>query len=233
MSKILKSQSGIVPVFEAILLVLVLAVLGFAGYRVYAEKYTAPKPADQKVAKKATPTPTPQATPNPYTGWKSYTLKYEKMTFKYPSDLTVQDTSMATTAADNVTPGMDRVRLVGSGGFVLSIQTGLDGIGGGCPECTIDYHEPIVIVGNQLKLNYVNSGNGLISSIAVAKLDNDFIGGFDSKNINIVGSTNRPATLVSMSFKDANDTAVGKPLATYKTEHFVTEGKLVLQSASY
>jgi hypothetical protein len=128
---------------------------------------------------------------------------------------------------------MDRVKLVGSGGFTVSIQTGLSALGGGCPECKIDYQEPITVVGNKLKLNYVNSGSGLITSIAVAKLDNDFIGGFDSKNISIVGSANHPATLISMSFKDSNDSGIGKPLATYKAEHFVVEAKLVLQSMSY
>lgn len=178
--------------------------------------------------------PTQTTKSDPYTGWKTYTTKYDKMTFKYPTDMVVTDTSHATVAGeDNVTPGVDTVKISGSTGFTISIQAGLDGIGGGCPECQAKFSDPVTIAGKAFYMNYIDSGSGNIQNIAVASDQTSFIGNLGTHNIVITGTTNKAGTIVSGSFRDASDNIVGKSLTEYKADHFIAEFKLLLQSISY
>jgi outer membrane murein-binding lipoprotein Lpp len=55
------------------------------------------------------------ATPNPYAGWGSYTLKQEKLSFKYPSSWTLKDMSDSND---------DYVLLNGTNGYEMEIGAG-------------------------------------------------------------------------------------------------------------
>lgn len=220
-----------------LLIVVIIGVISGAGWFVYNSHKNANNSANStnkstdsaKAADKAVT----KSAPDPYDGWKTYTTTYEKMSFKYPTDLTIADTSHASVASqDNVTPGMDTLKLTGTGGFAISIQTGLEGIGAGCPECTIDFSDPVTLAGANYYINYVNSGDGKISSVTVSKITNDFVGGVDGKTIVITGTTNKAATLISAAFHNG-DIIIGKTLEQYKADHFVSEFKLLVQSISY
>ncbi len=65
------------------------------------------------------------ATVNPYAGWKTYTLKYEKLTFQYPSAWTIDDE----TGSQGLTTNADSVILTASDGYQVSIDDGWDGSG--------------------------------------------------------------------------------------------------------
>lgn len=70
---ILKDQRGIAPVLELFLVIAVIGVLGFAGWRVYQARQD--KPAATTTETKA----------DPYAGWKTYSSTKAKFSFKYPS----------------------------------------------------------------------------------------------------------------------------------------------------
>jgi len=113
------NQSGFGAV-EALLLILVLAVIGFAGFYVWhSQKKTAP------AATVTTSSDSKATTNDVYAGWKSYSLKYEKLSFKYPAAWTAQDI----TGDPGLTPNTDSVILSAKDGFSLSIDDGWDGSG--------------------------------------------------------------------------------------------------------
>jgi Tfp pilus assembly protein PilX len=230
------NQKGLGAVVILLILVVV-GIIGGTGWFVYNSQKKTTRSLDNTNKSTSSTTiaeKTAAKSPvDPYDGWKAYMTKYEKMSFKYPSDLTLTDTSHASVAnQDNVTPGLDTIKLVGASGFAISIQTGLEGIGGGCPECTIDFYDPVTVAGTNYNINYVNSGSGKISSVTVSKIHNDFIGSLDGKNITINGSTNKAATIISASFH-SGDNIIEKTLEQYKADHFVMEFKLLVESISY
>lgn len=232
--RINKQGFGVVTV---LLTLVIIAIVGGTGWIVYNSQKKTTRSLDN-ANKSASSTETTEKTAaksplDPYDGWKTYTTKYEKMNFKYPTDLAINDTSHASVAGqDNVTPGIDTLKLTGAGDFAISIQTGLEGIGAGCPECTISFSDPVTLAGANYYINYVNSGSGKISSVTVSKITNDFVGGVDGKNIVITGTTNKAATLISAAFR-SGETIIEKTLDQYKTDHFVVEFKLLVQSISY
>ncbi len=79
-----KTKSKLMPI---LLIVLILAILGVGG--VYAYKNFFAKETE------ATPTPisTPESTPDPTADWKTFVTKDKIVTFKYPSDWTVEQST--------------------------------------------------------------------------------------------------------------------------------------------
>lgn len=236
-----RNKKGFAPLQIILLLVIMLGLMGTGWYVWQAKNKTnktldsasqgvgAATKTDKKTDNKTTTTPA-----DPYTGWKTYTTTYDKMTFKYPADMVITDTSHASVAGeDNVTPGIDTLKISGNTGFTISIQAGLDGIGGGCPECQAKFSDPVTVAGKTFYMNYIDSGSGNIQNIAIASDNTSFIGNLGTHNIVIAGTSNKAGTIVSGSFRDASDNIVGKTLTEYKADHFVAEFKLLLKSISY
>ena len=86
-------QKGFTPI---IILLLIVAVLGAAGYFAYSRGYTnsfLPKPSPiitPRPLLTPLPTPKPTSTPDPTANWKTYTNTTYKYSLKYPSDWEVQ-----------------------------------------------------------------------------------------------------------------------------------------------
>ena len=94
MGKLNKDNKGFGGV-ELLIVIVVIVILGLAGWFVYKNHH-------KTTTTSTGPAPTAPAQPdNPYAGWKTYTLKYEKLSFKYPSTWTPTNTS--TNGVDNVT----------------------------------------------------------------------------------------------------------------------------------
>lgn len=96
MGKLQNNESGFSAV-EAVLVLVVVMLIGVLGYMVYKDhhKTTATNPATNSSQTTATGTSSSTkttTTPDPYAGWKTYTSSIEKITFKYPSDWTVDTT---------------------------------------------------------------------------------------------------------------------------------------------
>lgn len=136
MSK-LNNHSGFSAV-EALLILIIVGILGFTGWYVYHAKQTSNKDysaaANSTVPsykKKTATKPTATVAPDPYTGWKSASLKYEKVAYKYPSDWTVTDKSASSPkGAGCVYPGTDNVILTSPSNHQVELRTGLECNGG-------------------------------------------------------------------------------------------------------
>jgi hypothetical protein len=99
MGKLQDNQSGFSGV-EVLLVILVVAVIGFGGYYVWHTQHDKTKPVSTSNKTASSTKKSTATTTSPYAGWKTYKLSVEKLSFKYPADWTVADTSSAT--QDNV-----------------------------------------------------------------------------------------------------------------------------------
>jgi len=77
MAKLNKNEAGF-GAAESLLILVIVAIIGFTGWYVYHAKQTSGK--NNTTSASATPTPT-----SVYAGWKTYTSSAEKATFKYPA----------------------------------------------------------------------------------------------------------------------------------------------------
>lgn len=90
------------------------------------------KPTDNKS------TGSSASTASPYAGWKTYTLKYEKLTFKYPSNWQVIDDSNG----PNENPHTDNVDFKSPDSFNFNI---IDGMKPGGDPRSLDSDSPISV----------------------------------------------------------------------------------------
>lgn len=117
-----KYQQGFTAI-EGLLIVLVLAVVGFGGYYVWHSQQTTITTAKTTaVSSKAT---TNTATSSPYSGWNTYTFSKEKLTFRYPTTWTVEN-NLTDSSNDGVqftskTDSSFEV-LIGAGGAVAAVD---------------------------------------------------------------------------------------------------------------
>lgn len=210
-------------------------LLGLVGYGVYVWQNNRVTQLEDQVAdlKKSSSTSATATTADPYKGWKTYTTKYEKLTFKYPSTFALSDTS---TAADsNEGLNSDRITLTASNGLNMVMQTGLWGVGGGCDSCTNELSEKVQVLGSDYYINYVNNGQkkGNVTSALLASNKDAYMDFLKAKTI--MNGDGSPS-LMSFSFsyqKNGTDTQVVKSLATYTSDSGVSEIKKILQSLSY
>jgi len=180
MSKFTKNENGFSGI-EILMVVVIVALIGAVGYMVYKNKHQPTKVVT--VTKTATKTPTPVANvptvANPYSGWKEYTLKYEKLSFQYPSIWTIQDSS----GSQGLSPNTDSVTLTAADGFNVSIDDGWDGSG---DNLQIDTNNtvPIKFIGGSDYLVFLHpkivggpanpNQNSLVSAILMTNPSNQY-----------------------------------------------------------
>ena len=151
MGKLRNNEKGFGAV-EGLLIVAVVVLLSVVGYMVY-KNHNKTTTASVATTTATQPAKTPAKKPaktttiDPYTGWQSYTLKYEKLAFKYPAGWTIQDDS----GSQGLTPNTDSVNLAASDGFNISIVDGWDG-GGDPPNLATDSSVQLTLLGNQAYL---------------------------------------------------------------------------------
>ena len=219
--------------FELLLGAVVLSMIGFAVYSYNQNKNTQAKFAAQSVPSASPKSTTPTPTPNPTAGWKSYTLKYEKLTFKYPVSFKLTDESSTFEMVDT---GTDKVTLTSNSGLVMHINTGVTGIGGACGNCSVVYTEPITLAGKAMHLNFVDNADlgsaGQMEAVDVATTSDDLFGGFDDKNIKVVDDGTKAAMFVYFDYQ-GKDGQAPTALATFKNSADLNNGKLIIQSMHY
>lgn len=113
------NQKGF-TLIEGLLMLLVVSVIGFGGYYVWQnqqDENNSDTILTQEQTSKAVSQP---SNSDPYKGWKTYALHYEKLSFKYPSGWTVskQDEN-----------GRDSVSIKSPGNFTVMIQNGVQAAG--------------------------------------------------------------------------------------------------------
>ncbi len=218
---------GIVPI---IVIVAVLCAAGLIVWRILSPD--AKTPVQIVVGDTQSQSQQPVAT-DLYQGWKTYTLQYEKFSFRYPDSLTLADTS-ATDPDKYIEPGMDHIKLTKSDGFELSIQTGVDGIGGACEDCRVISTRPIQFLGQPASFNYVdNDKTGTVSGITVTKKSDDWFGvGLLGRNVKFTNSGKVLPMGIYIHYVEKGD-LVHKDLATLKVSKDISDALKILESASY
>ena len=153
MKKLNKNEQGFSAV-EIVLVVVIVVLIGVVGYMVYKNHHKS-KTADSATTSSSVKPPSTIKTSNatkqpvdPYAGWKSYTLQYEKLTLRYPSNWTVSDQSTAAGKHDTVT-------LNGPGNFSFDID---DGIQNGGDPLSLANNDPVALtyLGNPVYMVFVH-----------------------------------------------------------------------------
>lgn len=212
---------------ELLLVIVLVGVLGFVGYRVYQARQV--KPTQQSTS----PTRTEPEV-------KTHKLKYEKYSIKYPLDFTLKDTSQAGDA--NSVPDSDSISLTRKNGFELSIQTGLYGIGGACETCKVVMSKPFTFLGKKVYANFVDAdfangrSSGRVRSIVVTADPTDWFGaGILGKNISPPDGDELNEDLpmgIYMNYADG-DEVVEKTLSEMASSKDVAAAIKILESAKY
>lgn len=179
------SQAGVGAIGTVLTTVLVglLAVVIWLAYQQHNRVAKAPG----AVVSTPSPTPAPTIASGAYAGWKTGTLKYEKISFDYPADWSVKDDSLAMPKSQNgcTYPGHDEVTLVSPAGNQVSFNAGQDCFGDDAAKAFGAV--PIKALGQDMYLVFLGIGLQPITSPSTACLapianpDNSFP--FNSKNI--------------------------------------------------
>jgi hypothetical protein len=246
MDKLRNSQSGF-GVVEVVLIVVIIALIGLAGWFVYRDHHkttvanttisSSSKPATSTSTKTATTTPTQSA--NPYAGWDTATLQYEKITYQYPSNWTLQDNSETMADANSslspvgctLNNGQDIVTLTAPSGAFVTLDTGVECVSGGSGISFAGF-TPINVLGNHDYLAYEenSSTNPLV---VVATISTSDTSGFDHPvSQNIMGSSN-PYDRFTYTYT-ANITAnSGETLSAFENNPDFVNAKLIFESMEY
>lgn len=230
MGKLKKNEQGFSAI-EIVLTIVVIALIGVVGWTLYKNHHKT-----TTLLAKTTTTKT-VATVNPYAGWKTGMLQYEKLTYKYPSNWTVQNIS---TGATNCTPspGDDNVNITSPDGTYIGISTGVGECGSEQGNGTILSSQKITTLGGNYFLNVVNNDQSAVpdppypvcvnTSASIANAPS-------SKNIKLTNSTNTPIN--SICFYDsssANNTAETQQLPKgLLTDQYFSQAKLIIESLTY
>lgn len=195
--------------------------------------------ADLQKQKSGQTTPAPSATTtpatDPYTGWKSATLKYEKATFKYPSTWTVTNVSTPNGTTGNITPGSDQITLTSTTGLTLKFSTGVSGIGGGPYFGTVLSTTPIATLGGNYYLGFGTNGADSHSTSASA----GHIGTASTSQANFISSKNVTSTggqaydVISLAYFDASGSAIDKPVSAFQSDTSYSDALLIIKPLSY
>jgi hypothetical protein len=136
---------------EVLLLIVVLILVGGLGYLGYKQVN---KKSKTSTSSTTAATTAKTAAVDPYAGWKTGTLKYEKLSFKYPSNWNLVDNSV-TGSKYAVQPGIDILKLISPTGS----QIFLEDAGGksGTTAVVVD-STPITFLGGRDYLNALGGG---------------------------------------------------------------------------
>ncbi|MEZ0111669.1 hypothetical protein ABH920_005687 [Catenulispora sp. EB89] len=190
----------------------------------------------QKQAAPAKTTPTTTPTTDPYAGWQSATLKYEKASFKYPSTWTLTNSSTPGGTADiPATPGIDYAKLVSPTGLTLSIDTGDGGANGGAYFGTVLSATPISTLGGNYYLGFGSggaSGSNVTAAGSVGTAPTSSAALPPSKNV--TDKSGAPLyDVISMLYSSASGTPTSKPVSAFQSDASYNDALLIIKSLSY
>ena len=167
---------------EVLLLIVVLILVGGLGYLGFKQVN---KKSTTSSSSTTAATTTKTTAVDPYAGWKTGTLKYEKLSFKYPSNWNLVDSSV-TGSQYQFQPGIDSLKLISPTGS----QIYLDAAGGksGTTAVVVD-STPITFLGGRDYLNALgdranaDGPNALVSNECIGTTPTTALPDIKTKNI--------------------------------------------------
>jgi hypothetical protein len=182
---------------------------------------------------------------NPYAGWKTYTLKYEKASFKYPSSWQLTDNSTADSSFSG--GGADGLVLTGTNGFEMDINDGgpndYSFPNGGL---ALVYADPLTFLGQSDYMDLAESGSSNTDAVDYINLTTsktDLTAFPADKNVmnNSSGVSGQNKFVITMDYNGIIneghvDSSTVYPSYTYayvlKDTNYI-DAKLILESFSY
>ncbi|HUC79020.1 MAG TPA: hypothetical protein VMQ58_02145 [Candidatus Saccharimonadales bacterium] len=223
-------------IVELLLVIVIIVLLGVVGWFVYKNHNKT------TITKAATNT----TTSNPYQGWKTGTLKYDQITYKYPPAWILTGSSTASPQSSNgcVYPGTDSYTLTSPSGNTLSFRTGFS-CGGGASGVYDFSSSPISLLGQTLYLDILSSssyseGDTAPSQVGQATISNSTysngsavgaLQSFTDKNIFIPGNTSSPSGPASDIFNFWLKQP--EPLSNFNSDPDFLATKLIFESMKY
>jgi hypothetical protein len=232
--KSLKNERGAVLIIELIVFAVVLVVAGVAAFRYYEHK-KAVNPRTTPVAR------TPEPTPDPYAGWKTYKLAKEGLSLRHPPSWKLIEQP----ASEYDFGGF---KLTGPNGFMIKVLVQAHSHDGGFGPGRVvsftdeirdaNYAKPLYIVGsydseaNCCDLISVNDLRGLYSPFR-SKIT-DPVPGYTLSQYQEFGLSNN--VYVSGKFTGGSDTSVAgtnAPHADPDKDPDINEARKILGSLKY
>jgi Tfp pilus assembly protein PilE len=151
MNKISKNENGFTFV-EALLIILILAVIGGVGYMVYHNNHKSKTASVSTTAAKTSTATTSKATTSTSSTLKTYSSDYAGVSFQYPSTWSLK----AQTDAGASSSSAQEAVLTSPNGFVLTYYDYIAPRGGTCPNGSQD-----VTLTSVQQITTANSPHGL------------------------------------------------------------------------
>jgi hypothetical protein len=225
---------------EVLLVVLIVLVLGLGGWYVYKNNNKS------KTTKTSSSSSSTMSNMNmdsgQYAGWKTATLKYEKITFMYPSDWKINLNEIAGTSDCN--PGSDSANITSPNGTSIAMYTGLCGKGDG--ETWTYESDTSSALGGGFNLNYMAYTDLSLSKPLTAKpsfvcLSKSSSIGLDNYFLNDKNITNGPGPAGSsycwypydQNKFSSTDVAPTQTVDQIKASKDYSDAKLIFESMTY
>jgi hypothetical protein len=172
---------------------------------------------------------------DPYEGWVTGNLKYEKADFKYPSDWDLSNKATATGITGNISPGSDQVTIVSPTDITVTIKTGVFGIGDGFSNVLSS--EAITTLDSSYHLNFYtnNSANrSKAQGACVGTTPTDKANYPFSRNIQVMNNDEKPFNVVCINYpEDDNGDVPERLVGAFKNDGSFREAQLIIESLSY
>jgi cytoskeletal protein RodZ len=229
-------------VIEALLILVVVGILGFTGWFVY----HAQKTANKDLSSNNSTDPTyKKAQSALYKDWKSASLKYEKISFKYPSTWQISNTSKNEVGTGGTaTPGADTAVVTSPTGLQVTLQTGEAGFNSSGLLVGLPTAKPINTLGGSYYLVYYTNKSQSTTEARGACVNktstsSENMPSVASKNIQVAGmsdgSTGPTANLICIGYPapDSTSPVPVKPISAFEQDTSYNDAKLIIESLTY
>ena len=237
------NNNKVFTLVEVLLLIVVLILVGGLGYLGYKQVN---KKSSTSTSSTATTTKTTAV--DPYAGWKTGTLKYEKLSYKYPSNWTLTDDSKPySSSPDNpyscLKPGWDLITLTSPYGSTVTMGGPKLSCGGGgvvSGQLSLAGHESIKFAGSDIFIVYPYDNDitgNTTTSVTTAILSDTatptssdlfYTGGVTTKNITSAFEPSVPV-YYNYAYYNANDNSY----AAMQADPDLALAKKIFESTSY
>lgn len=239
MKQFRKNELGFSAV-EVVMVVAIVALLGVVGWLVYKDHHKTTAKNTPIVQPYKTTTPAPKANAptaaNPYAGWNTYTLKLEKITFRYPSTWQLTDKSDSNDDYEILTGPL-------SGTNNLTMV-----IGAGAAVSDVNLSSGPIVESDSVTFNShpafldTDTSGGYVVEMLLSQSSSKVGDLFPTQNITFNSENSRILVQVFYSNNSCSSNcnpninygaAIGEPLSMFENDVNYKDAKLVVDSMSY